>query len=208
MWKSRGENNKFSQNRGKCTETAKMGKNSKIWVNDYEKIVRNLVNENQKFFREKVTLGKFSTEPEQFSEIGGNLKQGEMHHCLRGGWTPLNRWTVTVLADVCFCRNVDLEVFYALVVGQHDQLWSHYYLISSSCSSLQLAPNRDASHLTYGYTDIRWRQTANYGFVPNPILKKAFLATAIDLPDVNSTYGRQENHLVQKSCIVHFNYLL
>lgn len=54
---------------------------------------------------------------------------------------------------------------------------------------VQLAPNRESSHLTYGYTDIRWRQTANYGFVPNPLLKKAFMASAIDLPDINSTHA-------------------
>jgi len=34
---------------------------------------------------EKVKFRKFATESEKFSEIGGgNLKQGEMHHCLRG----------------------------------------------------------------------------------------------------------------------------
>lgn len=54
---------------------------------------------------------------------------------------------------------------------------------------VQLAPNREANHLTYGYTDIRWRQTANYGFLPNPLLKKVFMAVTIDLPDLTSPYG-------------------
>ena len=40
------------------------------------------------FFGEKVNFGKFSTESEKFSEIGGNPTQEEMHHCL-GGSTPL-----------------------------------------------------------------------------------------------------------------------
>jgi len=40
------------------------------------------------YFFEKVKLGKFSTESENFSEIGGNLIQREMHHCLRGMDAP------------------------------------------------------------------------------------------------------------------------
>src|SRR6218665_3255571 len=33
---------------------------------------------------ERMKIVKFSTESENFSKIGGNLKQGEMHHGLRG----------------------------------------------------------------------------------------------------------------------------
>ena len=36
-----------------------------------------LADENRKNFPEKVTFGKFSTESENFSKIGGNLKQGK-----------------------------------------------------------------------------------------------------------------------------------
>lgn len=58
--------------------------------------------------------------------------------------------------------------------------------------TVQLAPNRpdkpDESY-PYGFTTIRWRQTANYGFNPNPLLKKVFTAVAIDLPDINGTHG-------------------
>src|SRR6218665_123295 len=44
----------------------------------------------EKFLGKKEKFGKFSTESENFSKIGGNLKQGgKMHHGLRRGWTPL-----------------------------------------------------------------------------------------------------------------------
>src|SRR6218665_3400194 len=44
--------------------------------------------ENVKSNCQKVKWGQFLTESEKFTEIEGNLKQREMHHCLRG-WTPL-----------------------------------------------------------------------------------------------------------------------
>ena len=51
-----------------------------------KKVVREIsADEIQEIFREKVKLWKFSSESENFSKIGGNLKQGgEMHHGLRG----------------------------------------------------------------------------------------------------------------------------
>src|SRR6218665_3491237 len=52
-----------------------------------------LADENLKIFWEKVKLGKFSTESEFFSEIGGNLKQREMHHCFRGMDAPAHNVT-------------------------------------------------------------------------------------------------------------------
>jgi len=42
--------------------------------------------ENQEIFREKVKI--FIRERNFFENRGENLKQGEMHHGLRG-WTPL-----------------------------------------------------------------------------------------------------------------------
>src|SRR6218665_2856342 len=48
-----------------------------------------LVHENQEIFREKVKLRKFSSESENFSKIGGNLKQRENASWSKGGWTPL-----------------------------------------------------------------------------------------------------------------------
>jgi len=43
---------------------------------------------------EKVKFGKFSTESENFSEIGGNLKQRGNASWPQSGWTPLLNYTV------------------------------------------------------------------------------------------------------------------
>ncbi|XP_072248955.1 sialate O-acetylesterase isoform X2 [Leuresthes tenuis] len=40
-----------------------------------------------------------------------------------------------------------------------------------------------------GFAEIRWHQTADVGFVPNPRMKKTFMAVAFDLPDKTSPYG-------------------
>ncbi|XP_041850929.1 sialate O-acetylesterase isoform X2 [Melanotaenia boesemani] len=40
-----------------------------------------------------------------------------------------------------------------------------------------------------GFPDIRWHQTADVGFVPNPVMKKTFMAVTFDLPDKTSPYG-------------------
>ncbi|KAM8903262.1 sialate O-acetylesterase-like [Spinachia spinachia] len=40
-----------------------------------------------------------------------------------------------------------------------------------------------------GFPNIRWHQTADQGFVPNPLMKKTFMAVALDLPDETSPYG-------------------
>jgi len=45
------------------------------------------------FFREKVKSGKFSTECQFFSEIGGTFETGEMHHCL-SGMDALDSWYI------------------------------------------------------------------------------------------------------------------
>ena len=39
-----------------------------------------------------VKLEKLSMESENFSKIGGNLKQGKMHHCLRGMDAPVQEY--------------------------------------------------------------------------------------------------------------------
>ncbi|XP_076822107.1 sialate O-acetylesterase-like [Clavelina lepadiformis] len=36
---------------------------------------------------------------------------------------------------------------------------------------------------------IRWHQTADYGYVPNPKMPNTFMAVAMDLPDSDSPYG-------------------
>uniref|UniRef100_A0A3Q0T5T7 Sialic acid acetylesterase n=1 Tax=Amphilophus citrinellus TaxID=61819 RepID=A0A3Q0T5T7_AMPCI len=40
-----------------------------------------------------------------------------------------------------------------------------------------------------GFPNIRWHQTADFGFVPNIRMKKTFMAVALDLPDATSPYG-------------------
>lgn len=40
------------------------------------------------------------------------------------------------------------------------------------------------------YPVVRWHQTADYGYVPNPDMENAFMAVAMDLPDFDSQYGR------------------
>lgn len=57
------------------------------------------------------------------------------------------------------------------------------------CLGAQLAPDR-SSDVRVGFPDIRWHQTADYGYVPNPRMPNVFMSVAIDLPDFNSTYGR------------------
>jgi len=44
-----------------------------------------LADENQEIFQEKVKLLKFSSESENFSKIGGNLKQGGKCIMVSGG---------------------------------------------------------------------------------------------------------------------------
>ncbi|KAF7219404.1 sialate O-acetylesterase [Nothobranchius furzeri] len=39
------------------------------------------------------------------------------------------------------------------------------------------------------FPEIRWHQTADVGFVPNPRMKNTFMAVAFDLPDKTSPYG-------------------
>ncbi|XP_052761294.1 sialate O-acetylesterase-like [Mya arenaria] len=53
---------------------------------------------------------------------------------------------------------------------------------------VQLAPNANKT-IHAGFTDLRWAQTASYGYVPNPTLRNVFMAVAMDLPDFHSPYG-------------------
>jgi sialate O-acetylesterase len=54
---------------------------------------------------------------------------------------------------------------------------------------VQLAPNAPSQSITQGFPDIRWHQTADHGYVPNPDMVNVFMAVAMDLPDFDSTYG-------------------
>ncbi len=55
----------------------------------------------------------------------------------------------------------------------------------------QLAPWHapdNGGDTTKGFPDIRWAQTANYGYTPNAKLPGVFLAVTVDLPDFESPF--------------------
>ncbi len=54
----------------------------------------------------------------------------------------------------------------------------------------QLAPHRPPvpGNTTRDLPNLRWQQTANYGYVPNKKMPNVFMAVAMDLPDFNSPY--------------------
>lgn len=54
---------------------------------------------------------------------------------------------------------------------------------------VQLSAWRNDSSITSGFPDIRWHQTADYGYVPNSRMPNVFMAVAMDLPDYTSPYG-------------------
>ncbi|XP_052223291.1 sialate O-acetylesterase-like [Dreissena polymorpha] len=53
---------------------------------------------------------------------------------------------------------------------------------------VQLAPFEADYSVSSGFPDIRWHQTADYGYVPNHRLRNVFMAVAMDLPDFLSPY--------------------
>ena len=59
--------------------------------------------------------------------------------------------------------------------------------VNVRCDAFQLLPRGgfDVVDRTsnYGYTDARWQQTANYGYLPNEAMRRTFLAVTIDLPN-------------------------
>ncbi|KAK2143203.1 hypothetical protein LSH36_867g00050 [Paralvinella palmiformis] len=86
------------------------------------------------------------------------------------------------------------SMFNCTFIGFIDQ-WRNYSFrhthgatdITFPIGIIQLPPNRTSEHYTYrSFTDIRWAQTANYGRMPNEVMKKMYLAATIDLPQ-NST---------------------
>lgn len=54
---------------------------------------------------------------------------------------------------------------------------------------VQLAANTPDPSITFGFPNIRWHQTANYGYVPNPRMQNVFMAVAMDLPEFTSKFG-------------------
>ena len=56
---------------------------------------------------------------------------------------------------------------------------------------MQIGANYKDSVIASGFPDIRWHQTADYGYVPNPKMKNVFMAVSMDITDFNSPFGRQ-----------------
>ncbi|GFO42736.1 sialate o-acetylesterase-like [Plakobranchus ocellatus] len=54
---------------------------------------------------------------------------------------------------------------------------------------VQLSANAPDPSISFGFPDIRWHQTADYGFVPNPRMSNVFMAVAMDLPGFTSKFG-------------------
>ena len=54
---------------------------------------------------------------------------------------------------------------------------------------VQLAADGNNNQSSTGFPDIRWAQTANYGYVPNERLQNVFMAVAMDLGDPTSPFG-------------------
>lgn len=54
---------------------------------------------------------------------------------------------------------------------------------------MQLAATGNSNVTVDGFPVIRWAQTADYGYVPNPHMKNVFMAVAMDLGDPTSPYG-------------------
>ena len=56
---------------------------------------------------------------------------------------------------------------------------------------LQLAPfDPSGDETTRAFSGVRWAQTYGYGYVPNPLLERFFIAVAIDTPDFDNLQGR------------------
>ncbi|XP_035680030.1 sialate O-acetylesterase-like [Branchiostoma floridae] len=54
---------------------------------------------------------------------------------------------------------------------------------------VQLSTTGKPSDTGMGFPAIRWHQTADYGYVPNPAMPNVFMAVAVDLPDAKSPFG-------------------
>ena len=64
------------------------------------------------------------------------------------------------------------------------------FFIKSILACFQLGPWREQK-LQQGFIDVRWAQTYEYGYVPNPSLENVFMSVAFDLPDFHSPIHSQ-----------------
>ncbi|KAL8599184.1 hypothetical protein ACOMHN_007900 [Nucella lapillus] len=51
---------------------------------------------------------------------------------------------------------------------------------------VQIGPSYADAVITTGVPDVRWHQTADYGYVPNPRMKNVFMCVSMDISDFNS----------------------
>src|SRR6218665_1532811 len=65
----------------------------------------------KKFFRKRVTFLKIFSESENFSKIGGNLKQGRKCIMVSGGWTPLILYYIILFYSILYYS----MLFYSLL---------------------------------------------------------------------------------------------
>ena len=54
---------------------------------------------------------------------------------------------------------------------------------------MQLAPRHNISEFGRAYAGVRWSQTYGYGYVPNDLLQRFFMAVVMDTPDFDSPYA-------------------
>ena len=63
-----------------------------------------------------------------------------------------------------------------------------YNLLPYLCL-LQLSASSPDPSISFGFPNIRWHQTADYGYVPNARMQNVFMAVAMDLPGFSSKFG-------------------
>ncbi|XP_067675204.1 sialate O-acetylesterase-like [Haliotis asinina] len=91
--------------------------------------------------------------------------------------TTMNQYNCTFPAMIDDWR----DRFHRGSLGQTDPLFPFGFV--------QLAPWRHMGYFdTKGFPDIRWHQTADYGYVPNDRMKNTFMAVTMDLPDFSSPW--------------------
>ncbi|WAR15455.1 SIAE-like protein [Mya arenaria] len=115
------------------------------------------------------------------------------------GGTPVETWSSPDAINVCNAHrgkrmfpgenNAGHAAQYSCQFSSMIQDWREkFHQQSGQQTSQQLAPNANKT-IHAGFTDLRWAQTASYGYVPNPTLRNVFMAVAMDLPDFHSPYG-------------------
>jgi len=98
-----------------------------------------------------------------------------------------------VATSLCVTRALDTHCSTSNENDNNPPVFAQCYSITTSdclrwSCLFQLAPNASKT-LQIGFPDLRWSQTAGYGYVPNPTMKNVFMAVAMDLPDFDSPYG-------------------